>query len=102
MCNPFACCYSYLYLMLLSSTHLVPQVLLLALTGLQPPLCSLINGLNRPPTMDLKKGLCVFGRGRLGGHMTVQPVFKEASVPLISMIMRVGVYNTEGAHQKTN
>lgn len=83
MCNPFACRYSYLYLISLSSTHLVPQVTLLAVTGLQPPLRSLINGLNRPPTMDLKKGLCVFGRGRLGGHMTVQ--FNQYSKKPVSL-----------------
>ncbi len=36
-------------------THLIHHITLLALTGLQPPLCFLINGLNRPPTMDLKR-----------------------------------------------
>lgn len=42
---------------------------LLALTGLLMPLCVLINGLNRPPALDLKRGLCVKGGG--GGHMSV-------------------------------
>lgn len=35
-----------------------------AMTGLQPPLCSLINGLNSPPLWISKRVEC-HGRGRL-------------------------------------
>lgn len=52
MCGPFPWCSS----LSLALMHLFYPNTLLALTGLQPPLCFLINGLNRPPTMDLKRG----------------------------------------------
>lgn len=61
--------------MMMECVNLLPAVVLvfttlLALTGLQLPLCFLINGLNRPPAMDLKRG-CVWMSVKEGGNEDV-------------------------------
>lgn len=84
--QPFPCSFS-LFLSL-SYTHHIHHMTLLALTGLQPPLCFLINGLNRPPYYGPPKGQSVCGGGRWGGPMTVN-LEKERCVLLFSMIVCV-------------
>lgn len=66
MGNPFPCCLSVFFSLFLSFTQLIRRIALLALTGLQPTLCFLIKGLNRPPTMDLERAACVCGGGEMG------------------------------------
>lgn len=66
-----------------SHTHLIHLVTLLALTRLQPPLCFSINGLNRPPTVDLW-GLCVcVWRGEIGRSLdcSLRPLLKRTLCP---------------------
>lgn len=55
---------SSLFVSLLAPPYMHPihHNTLLALTGLQPALCFLIIGLNRPPTMNVKGG-CVCAEG---------------------------------------
>ena len=78
MCWPFPCCIS----LSLALMHLFHSNTLLALTGLQPPLCFLINGLNRPPTMHLKRGwMCWGGETGRSHDFSFRPVLKRALCP---------------------
>lgn len=67
----------------LSQAHSSPSM-----AGLQPPLCSLINGLNRPPPWISKRVGACRGRGRLEvTWLLSSTTVKELCVHLISMIM---------------
>lgn len=75
-----------LSLLIFGLLHLIHHITLLALTGLQPPMCLLINGLNRPPTMELERGgVCAYvWRGRKMGRShdcSFRPLLKGVLCP---------------------
>lgn len=70
--NGMSKCATVVFLLVFSLSHNTcthTHTITLAVTGLHPPLYSLINGLNRIPTVDLQKGVeCALEGGIRGSH----------------------------------